>query len=71
MPHIPQPKVTLLKTQSITQCQDEADNSQDKFYEKVKPFMIYVYIYSKTIYVVNIQIVENKLLNMMSMTSIT
>ena len=54
MPHIPQPKITLLKTQSITQCHDNAENPQDKFYEKVKPFM--VYIYSKTIYVVNIYI---------------
>ena len=36
MPHIPQPKITLLKTHSITQCHDKAKNSQDKFYEKVK-----------------------------------
>ena len=54
MPHIPKPKITLLKTHSITQCHDKAVNSQDKSYEKVKPFMIL--IYSKTIYVVNIYI---------------
>ena len=86
MPHIPQPKITLLKTHSITQCHDKAENSQDKFYEKVKPFMIL--IYSKPIYVVNIYIVQNplalkfgsanenfdvieKLLSMMSVTSTT
>ena len=86
MPHIPKPKITLLKTHSITQYHDKAVNSQDKFYEKVKPFMIL--IYSKTIYVVKIYIVKNplalkfgsvnenldvieKLLNMMSMTSTT
>ena len=45
MPHIPQPKITLFKTHSITQCHDKAENSQDKFYEKVKPFVIYIYIY--------------------------
>ena len=60
MPHIPQPKITLFKTHSITQCHDKAENSQDKFYEKVKPFVryiyIYIYIYSKTVYVVNIYI---------------
>ena len=44
MPHIPQPKTTLLKTHSITQCHDKAENSQDKFYEKVKPFLLYIYI---------------------------
>ena len=86
MPHIPQPKITLFKTHSITQCHDKAENSQDKFYEKVKPFMIL--IYSKTIYVVKIYIVKNplalkfgsvnenfdvieKFLNMMSVTSTT
>ena len=47
MPHIPQPKITLLKTSSITQHHDKAKNSQDKFYEKVKPFLLYIYIYSK------------------------
>ena len=86
MPHIPQPKTTLLKTHSITQCHDKAENSQDKFYEKVKPFMIL--IYSKPIYVVIIYIVQNplalkfgsanenfdvieKLVSMMSVTSTT
>ena len=86
MPHIPKPKITLLKTHSITQYHDKAVNSQDKFYEKVKPFMIL--IYSKPIYVVNIYIVQNplalkfgsanenfdvieKLLSMMSVTSTT
>ena len=63
MPHIPQPKITLFKTHSITQCHDKAENSQDKFYEKVKPFVIciYIYIYSKIVYVVNIYIVKNSL----------
>ena len=28
MPHIPQPKITLFKTHSITQCHDKAENSQ-------------------------------------------
>ena len=63
MPYIPQPKITLLKTHSITQCHDNTENSQDKFYEKVKPFMvcIYIYIYSKTICVVNIYVVKKSI----------
>lgn len=39
MQHIPQQNITLLKTNSITQCHDKTENSQDKIYEKVKPFM--------------------------------
>ena len=65
MPYIPQPEITLLKTHSITQCHDNAENSQDKFYKKVKPFMVCVcvcvYIYSKTICVVNVYIVKKSI----------
>ena len=39
MQHIPQQNITLLKTNSITQYHDKTENSQDKIYEKVKPFM--------------------------------
>ena len=49
MPHTPLPKITLLKTNSITQCNDKADNLQDKLCGKVKPFMPYTHthIHSK------------------------
>ena len=43
MPHIPQPKITLLKTNSITQHHGKTKTSQDKFYEKVRPFLFYIY----------------------------
>ena len=46
MPHTPLPKITLLKTNSITQCNDKADNLQDKLCGKVKPFMPYTHTHT-------------------------
>ena len=76
MPHIPQPKITLLKTSSITQHHDKAKNSQDKFYEKVKPFLLYIYIVKNPVSSKIGGINENfdalgKLLNMMPMINTT
>ena len=46
MPHTPLPKITLLKTNSVTQCNDKADNLQDKLCGKVKPFMPYTHTHT-------------------------
>ena len=62
-----------MKTNSITQCHDKVDNSQDKFYEKIKPFLIYSKIQLALSFGgvnENFDVIEN-LLNMMPMSSTT